>query len=113
MGVGLITRDDANVEMTLYHYPGQQVGIASGGKAHETATKPSVFLWTHIPMEGANELSSAQSFHHLIYHVLIGMVEHERSAQALHHVHVMRRCRSDAFVACSNSELDCIAPDTR
>ncbi|MCJ9751052.1 FAD-dependent monooxygenase [Neorhizobium sp. BETTINA12A] len=53
LGVGLITRDDANVEMTLYHYPGQQVGIASCGKAHETATKPSVFLWTHIPMSEA------------------------------------------------------------
>lgn len=50
LGVGFITTDESKVEMTLHNYPGHQVGIASCGKVSETATKKSVFMWTHIRM---------------------------------------------------------------
>jgi 2-polyprenyl-6-methoxyphenol hydroxylase-like FAD-dependent oxidoreductase len=50
LGVGLITDDEAKIEMTLHNYPGHQVGIASCGKVNEAATKKSIFMWTHIRM---------------------------------------------------------------
>ena len=53
LGVGLITSDEAKIEMTLHHYPGHQVGLASCGKVSEAATQRSVFMWTHIHMPEA------------------------------------------------------------
>ena len=53
LGVGLLTTDETKLEMTLHHYPGHQVGIASCGKVNEAATKKSLFLWTHIRMPEA------------------------------------------------------------
>lgn len=50
LGVGLLTQDEAKIEMTLHSYPGQQVGIASCGKVDEAATGNSIFMWTHIRM---------------------------------------------------------------
>ncbi len=50
LGVGLITTDDTKIEMTLHHYPGQWVGVASCGKVNEAATQNSIFMWTHIRM---------------------------------------------------------------
>lgn len=50
LGVGLITRDESKIEMTLHTYPGHQVGIASCGKVSEAATEKSIFMWTHIRM---------------------------------------------------------------
>jgi 2-polyprenyl-6-methoxyphenol hydroxylase-like FAD-dependent oxidoreductase len=62
MGVGLLARDDTKIEMTLHHYPGQQIGIASCGKVNEAATKKSLFMWTHIHMpEAAAKLATAAS----------------------------------------------------
>ena len=49
----LITKDEARIEMTLHHYPGHQVGLASCGKVNEAATKRSIFMWTHIHMTEA------------------------------------------------------------
>jgi 2-polyprenyl-6-methoxyphenol hydroxylase-like FAD-dependent oxidoreductase len=53
LGVGLITRDEAKIDMTLHHYPGYQVGIASCGKVSESATGKSIFMWTHFRMPEA------------------------------------------------------------
>jgi 2-polyprenyl-6-methoxyphenol hydroxylase-like FAD-dependent oxidoreductase len=50
LGVGFIAKDETKIEMTLHHYPGHQVGIASCGKVNEVATKKSIFMWTHIRM---------------------------------------------------------------
>jgi 2-polyprenyl-6-methoxyphenol hydroxylase-like FAD-dependent oxidoreductase len=50
LGVGIITKDETKIEMTLHKYPGHQVGIASCGKVNEAATKNSIFMWTHIRM---------------------------------------------------------------
>jgi len=62
LGVGLITKDEAKIEMTLYRYPGYQVGIASCGKVSEAATKNSIFMWTHIRMhEGDAKLATKAS----------------------------------------------------
>jgi 2-polyprenyl-6-methoxyphenol hydroxylase-like FAD-dependent oxidoreductase len=61
LGVGLITQDEAKTEMTLYSYPGHQVGVASCGKVNETATKNSIFLWTHIRMPEENAKSATQA----------------------------------------------------
>ena len=54
LGVGFITKDEAEVEMTLHRYPGHQVGIASCGKVNEAATRNSIFMWTHIRMPEAD-----------------------------------------------------------
>lgn len=54
LGVGIITKDESKIDMTLHHYPGHQVGIASCGKAHEAAKTKSVFMWTHIHMPEAD-----------------------------------------------------------
>jgi 2-polyprenyl-6-methoxyphenol hydroxylase-like FAD-dependent oxidoreductase len=48
LGVGLLTEDEAKIEMTLHRYPGQEIGIASCGKVNEAATRQSIFIWTHI-----------------------------------------------------------------
>jgi len=48
LGVGLITENAEKIEMTLHHYPGNQVGVASCGKVSSTSLRNSVFLWTHI-----------------------------------------------------------------
>jgi 2-polyprenyl-6-methoxyphenol hydroxylase-like FAD-dependent oxidoreductase len=62
LGVGLVTKDEANIEMTLHSYPGHQVGIASCGKVNEAATKNSIFMWTHIRMpEGDARLATRAS----------------------------------------------------
>lgn len=50
LGVGLITTDEAKIEMTLHHYPGHWLGIGSCGKVNEAAPKKSIFMWTHIRM---------------------------------------------------------------
>ncbi len=50
LGAGLITEDEAKIEMTLHRYPGQQVGIASCGKVNRAALKKSIFMWTHLHM---------------------------------------------------------------
>lgn len=50
LGVGLLTEDEAKIEMTLHRYPGHQVGIASCGKVNAAAVKRSIFMWTHIHM---------------------------------------------------------------
>ena len=50
LGVGLITKDESRIDMTLHHYPGQWVGVASCGKVNEAATGRSIFMWTHIWM---------------------------------------------------------------
>lgn len=54
LGVGLLTRDDAKIEMTMHAYPGHQLGIASCGKVNEAATGDSIFMWTHIHMSEAD-----------------------------------------------------------
>lgn len=54
LGVGLIARDETRIEMTLHHYPGQWVGVASCGKVHEATTSRSIFMWTHIWMPEAD-----------------------------------------------------------
>lgn len=54
LGVGLITRDESKIEMTLHHYPGQWVGVASCGKVNEAATSNSIFMWSHIRMPEAD-----------------------------------------------------------
>ena len=54
LGVGLLTKDETKIEMTLHHYPGHQIGIASCGKVNEAATKKSIFMWTHIHMPEAD-----------------------------------------------------------
>jgi hypothetical protein len=41
LSVGLITKDEVKIEMTLHSYPCHQVGIASCGKVNEAATKKS------------------------------------------------------------------------
>ena len=53
LGVGLITKDETKIEMTLHHYRGQWVGVASCGKVNEAATNNSIFMWTHIRMPEA------------------------------------------------------------
>lgn len=53
MGVGLITKDETKIAMTMHHYPGHWVGIASCGKVNEAATQKSIFMWTHIRMPEA------------------------------------------------------------
>jgi 2-polyprenyl-6-methoxyphenol hydroxylase-like FAD-dependent oxidoreductase len=50
LGVGLITKDESKIEMTLHSYPGHQVGIASCGKVNAAAITKSIFMWTHIRM---------------------------------------------------------------
>jgi 2-polyprenyl-6-methoxyphenol hydroxylase-like FAD-dependent oxidoreductase len=50
LGVGLIIGDETKVEMTLHHYPGHQVGVASCGRVNEVALRKSIFMWTHIRM---------------------------------------------------------------
>ena len=50
LGAGLLTEDEAKIEMTLHCYPGHQIGIASCGKVNEAATGNSIFMWTHIRM---------------------------------------------------------------
>lgn len=60
LGVGVITRDDSDVEMTLHAYPGHQLGIASCGKVNEAATGDSIFMWTHIPMSEADAKQAKQ-----------------------------------------------------
>ena len=54
LGVGLLTKDETKIEMTLHHYPGQWVGVASCGKVNEAATNNSIFMWTHIRMPEAD-----------------------------------------------------------
>ncbi len=54
LGVGFITGDETKIEMTLDHYPGHQVGIASCGRVNEAATRKSIFIWTHIRMPEAD-----------------------------------------------------------
>jgi 2-polyprenyl-6-methoxyphenol hydroxylase-like FAD-dependent oxidoreductase len=54
MGVGLITKDEAKIEMTMHHYPGHWVGMASCGKVSEAETRRSIFLWTHIRVSEAD-----------------------------------------------------------
>lgn len=54
LGVGLLAKDETKIEMTLHHYPGHQIGIASCGKVNEAATKKSIFMWTHIHMPEAD-----------------------------------------------------------
>ena len=62
LGVGLITKDETKIEMTLHRYPGYHVGIASCGKVSEAATKNSIFMWTHIRMdEGDAKLATHAS----------------------------------------------------
>ena len=62
LGVGLITKDETKIEMTLHRYPGYHVGIASCGKVSEAATKNSIFMWTHIRMdEGDAKLATRAS----------------------------------------------------
>lgn len=62
LGVGFITQDESKIEMTLHSFPGHQVGIASCGKVNETATKKSMFMWTHIRMpEGDAKLATRAS----------------------------------------------------
>jgi 2-polyprenyl-6-methoxyphenol hydroxylase-like FAD-dependent oxidoreductase len=61
MGVGLITQDEAKIEVTMHHYPGHWLGIASCGKVKEAATKKSVFMWTHIRMPEAEAKLGAQA----------------------------------------------------
>lgn len=61
LGVGLITEDEAKTEMTLYHYPGHQVGLASCGKVSEAAKKRSVFMWTHIHMPEAEAMLATRA----------------------------------------------------
>ena len=62
LGVGLLTEDDAKIEMTLHSYPGQQIGIASCGKVNEAAARKSIFMWTHIRMpEGDAKLATRAS----------------------------------------------------
>lgn len=50
LGVGVIVKDEAKIEMTLHSYSGHQVGTASCGKVCESATGNSIFMWTHIRM---------------------------------------------------------------
>jgi len=54
LGVGLITIDETTIEMTLHHYPGHQLGIASCGRVNEAAARKSIFMWTHIRMPEAD-----------------------------------------------------------
>jgi 2-polyprenyl-6-methoxyphenol hydroxylase-like FAD-dependent oxidoreductase len=61
LGVGLVTSDETKIEMTLYHYPGHQVGIASCGKVSEAATRKSIFMWTHIRMPEADAKLATQA----------------------------------------------------
>lgn len=61
LGVGFITKDETKIEMTLYHHPGHQVGIASCGKVNEAATKKSIFMWTHIRMPEADAKLATQA----------------------------------------------------
>jgi 2-polyprenyl-6-methoxyphenol hydroxylase-like FAD-dependent oxidoreductase len=50
LGVGLIAADERAVEMTLDHYPGHQMGMASCGKVCEAGPERGVFMWTHMWM---------------------------------------------------------------
>ena len=61
MGVGLITKDETKIEMTMHQYPGHWVGIASCGKVSEAATKKSIFMWTHIRMPEADAKLATQA----------------------------------------------------
>jgi 2-polyprenyl-6-methoxyphenol hydroxylase-like FAD-dependent oxidoreductase len=61
LGVGLITRDEAEVPMTKQHCPGQSIGVASIGRVHDAATGKSVFLWTHIHMSEADAKSATDA----------------------------------------------------
>jgi 2-polyprenyl-6-methoxyphenol hydroxylase-like FAD-dependent oxidoreductase len=61
LGVGLITRDETKIEMTLHNYPGHQIGIASCGKVNEAATNKSIFMWTHIRMPEADAKLATQA----------------------------------------------------
>lgn len=61
LGVGLVAKDEAKIEMTLHHYPGHQIGIASCGKVNEAATRKSIFMWTHIHMPEADARVATQA----------------------------------------------------
>ena len=61
LGVGLLTEDEAKIEMTLHSYPGQQIGIASCGKVKEAATRNSIFMWTHIRMSESDAKLAARA----------------------------------------------------
>ena len=61
LGVGITTMDEDEVEMTLYNYPGHQVGIASCGKVKEAATANSIFMWTHIRMPEGHAKRATQA----------------------------------------------------
>lgn len=61
LGVGLITRDDTKIDMTMHHYPGHWVGISSCGKVNEAATQRSIFMWTHVRMPEAEAKLATQT----------------------------------------------------
>jgi salicylate hydroxylase len=48
LGVGLITPCNDKIEMSLYHHPSNNVGVASIGKVSSSDANNNVFLWTHI-----------------------------------------------------------------
>lgn len=60
LGVGLIATDESKVEMTMHHYPGQWVGVASCGRVSSASTKKSLFMWTHFRMSEADAKRATQ-----------------------------------------------------
>jgi 2-polyprenyl-6-methoxyphenol hydroxylase-like FAD-dependent oxidoreductase len=48
LGVGLITRSDVKIEMSLYEHPGNHVGLGSIGKVSSNDPNNNIFLWTHL-----------------------------------------------------------------
>ncbi|GBF38734.1 FAD-dependent oxidoreductase [Leptospira johnsonii] len=61
IGVGLLTKDETKIAMTMDHYPGHSIGIASCGKVNEAATQKSIFMWTHIHMPEADAKQVTQA----------------------------------------------------
>lgn len=48
LGIGLITPNDAKVNMSLYQNHKSQVGMASIGKMNASDPNDNIFLWTHL-----------------------------------------------------------------
>lgn len=50
LGIGLITPNEAKVNMSLYQNHKSQVGMASIGKTNASDPNDNIFLWTHLYM---------------------------------------------------------------
>src|SRR5690606_22601554 len=50
LGIGLITPNEAKINMSLYQNHKNQVGVASIGKTNASDPNNNIFLWTHLYM---------------------------------------------------------------